>query len=840
MKKLIAVVMMSLSVGCQFHHAENKRSQILSMLKETQQAAVFYLDNGMEVILVENHANPMIAAVTVVKAGSRNEDAANNGSAHFLEHLLFNGTRARTQKQIYDEMEFYGGYHNAHTGPDYTNYIMLMPKEYIAQGMDIQADMLFNSTLPDDKFEKERGIVIEEIGKDADRPKHQANDHFLRVFYAGTPYGRPVLGTVSTISHLKRERVWEYYGLWYVPNNMSLMVIGDFSTPEMLELVKKKYGKSPAGQMPERQAIKLNSPERPRIVKATGAGKFPRNRQYLTIGYLMPAPVSDEFQSVELFTDFLGGGENSVLKALFKEEQNKDLVVDIGANIEVNSDFSVLQVSAELPVNVDVEHVVELIQRAVREVPQGPVKASEVHSALTVRATRELYLLESLHYYGMLKSGYLAAGGYAFLRDYLDGLMRVTPQSLQRVAQYLSAQTPVVALLSPQPEKLAGEATSRSPNQYLMTRLENGLTVAIKENRDSRVMGVHVLAKERSLSEGKEKRGLTEVLQRMLSQGGTIEHPEKALREAFDSMGAELKLHDDPQVPFDDYYNSPRFAYMRLKLVDTFLEQGLELLAEMVKRPSLSEEAFREAKREVVALSENEALSAGRIAERVLYDHLFKTNPGFGWLLGRKEEIEKIHPEDVKLFHQRFYSPSNLVLAVSGNISRDKVLAAIRKNFDGAWGEAGWAPPVSKLEMQAPDGLIREKVGKQQSHISVASMCHVGEEDRPVLHVVEGILNDRLAFALRERQGLAYSIGVSFTKYGGAQWYRVSMATRAENVERAVQGIRDELGLMGGAKFEEKEVQKTINGLLGRRGMRRLDRVNQAYYMSMKGVWFCC
>ena len=179
-----------------------------ALFDETQQGSVFYLDNGMEIILVENYANPMIAAFTIVKTGSRNEDAATNGAAHFLEHLLFNGTKTRTQKQLYDEMDFYGGYNNAHTGPDYTNYMVLIPKDFIAQGMDIQADMLFNSTLPEEKFEKERSIVIEEIGRNADRPTYQVQNHFLRTFFDGTPYERPVLGTVSTISHLQRKQVF--------------------------------------------------------------------------------------------------------------------------------------------------------------------------------------------------------------------------------------------------------------------------------------------------------------------------------------------------------------------------------------------------------------------------------------------------------------------------------------------------------------------------------------------------------------------------------------------------------------------------------------------------------
>ena len=837
MKKTIAIIMIFIWMGCQLCYSENQNNQTQSMFKETQQATVFYLDNGMEVILIENHANPMIAAVTIVKTGSRNEDAASNGSAHFLEHLLFNGTKTRTQKQIYDEMDYYGGYNNAHTGPDYTNYMILMPNEYIAQGMDIQADMLFNSTLPDEKFEKERGIVIEEIGKGADRPEHQVSNHFLKVFYAGTPYERPVLGTVSTISHLKRERVWDYYKTWYVPNNMTLMVIGDFSTSEMIELVKKKYGTYPAGQIPEHRIIKLNPPERLRIIKANGMGKFPKDRQYLTLGYLLPPPVSDDFQPLVLLSEFLGGRDNSVLKTLFMQEQNKDLVIDFGTSIDFNSDFSTLQISVELPINIDVEHVVELITQAVRDMKKNPVQASEVQSTLIARATHEIYLQESLHYYGMMKSGYLAAGGYAFLRDYMDGLTKVTPQSIQKAAaQYLSAQMPVVTLMSPPVEKTAGETATRSPNQYSMEKLENGLTVVIKENQDSRVIGIHLLAKERSLSEGKEKWGLTEILQRMFSEGGTTEHPDKAFSQTLESMGAELKLYDDPYIPFDDYYNTPRFAYMRLKLVDTFFEQGLKLLAEMVRQPNLSEKAYNEAKKQVMILSENDTMSTPRVADRIFYDNLFKNNPGFGWLSGKKEQLEKIQLEDVKAFYSKFYNPSNLILAVSGNISIDKALAMVKQSFGGSWGDAGCQPPAFTPEFKTLGTTVREKVGKQQSYISVANTCDVSEEDQPALYVMETIFGDRLAFNLREKQGLAYTIGVSFNKYRGVQWYRISMGTRPENIEQAIKGIRDEISSMREAKIEEKEVQKTINVILGRRGMRRLDRVNQAYYISMKAL----
>ncbi len=834
-KNLTAIIIMYISMGGLTCYGENQHSEISSLFQETQQASVFYLDNGMEVILVENHASPMIAAVTVVKTGSRNEDEASNGSAHFLEHLLFNGTKTRTQKQIYDEMDFYGGYNNAHTGPDYTNYMILMPKEFISQGMDIQADMLFNSTLPEEKFEKEQGIVIEEIGKGADQAAQQVNHHFQRTFYAGTPYERPVLGTVSTITHLKRENVWEYYRTWYVPNNMTLMMIGDFSTPEMVKLVKEKYGTYPAGPIPEHKTITLHSPQKVRIIKANGMDKFPEDRQYLNLGYVLPPPVSDDFQALVLLSEFLGGRENAALKTFFKQEPYKDMVEEIDTSMEFNRDFSTLQISAELPLTADAGRVVNLIIQAVQGMAKNPVPDAEVQSTLVARATQEIYLQESLHYYGMMKSGYLAAGGYPLLRDYMDRIMKVTPQAIQKVTeQYMSSQVPVVTLMSPPIERITGAISTQSVNKYKMETLKNGLTVVVKENQDSRVIGIHLLAKERSLSEGKEKSGMTEILQRMILDGGTTECPGNALYQAFESIGAEIKLHDDPSIPFDDYYHTPRFAYIRLKLVDAFFEKGLKLLSEMVLQPNLSENAFIEARKDVISLSTSAAMSTPKAADRIFYDNLFKENPGFGQLFGDAKQLEKIQLKDIQDFHQRFYNPANLMLVISGNVPAEKALSLVRQYFGGTWGKAGWQPPSFTLQFKPLGTTIREKMGKQQSHISVANICDVSEEDQPALYVMETIFSDRLAFNLREKEGLAYSIGVSFHKYKGVQWYRVYMGTRPENIERSINGIRNEIHSMCEAKIEEQEVQKTIHAILGRRGMRRLDRVSQAYYISMK------
>ena len=125
--------------------------------------SIYQLDNGMEVLLIENRGLPMIGVNVVVKTGSAYETFSTSGMSHMLEHLLFNGTESRSQKELYDAVDLIGGYNNANTGTYYTNYMMVTPAEHIEKGMEIQADMLFHSVLPVEKFEKEKGIVLEEL-----------------------------------------------------------------------------------------------------------------------------------------------------------------------------------------------------------------------------------------------------------------------------------------------------------------------------------------------------------------------------------------------------------------------------------------------------------------------------------------------------------------------------------------------------------------------------------------------------------------------------------------------------------------------------------------------------
>jgi secreted Zn-dependent insulinase-like peptidase len=197
----------------------------------------------LEVLLIENPSLPMTGVNVVVKTGSAYETFSTSGMSHMLEHLLFNGTESRTQKELYDTVDLIGGYNNANTGTYYTNYMMVTPAENMKRGMEIQADMLFHSILPVEKFEKEKGIVLEEIARSLENETSQLERNIKSILYPGHAFSLPTLGTYATIESMNRDEVYAYYKENYVPNNMIMSVVGNFQTDSMLVLIKNIYGK---------------------------------------------------------------------------------------------------------------------------------------------------------------------------------------------------------------------------------------------------------------------------------------------------------------------------------------------------------------------------------------------------------------------------------------------------------------------------------------------------------------------------------------------------------------------------------------------------------------------
>jgi zinc protease len=413
------------------------------------------LPNGLEVVVLENHSAPVVATYFVVKIGVRGEDAASCGMSHMLEHLLFNGTEKRSQEQLYEEADLLGAYNNAFTREDYTCYLMVAPRENFAGVLELQADMIFHSVLPAEKLEKERGIVLEELAKDRTSPEWSAEQALQAMVFGGTPYALPTLGTEESIKAMPRELIQRYYQAYYVPNNITLLVVGDVAAPAALELITARLGGYATRPVPAAPAMPdLFAAPAARVAKT----ELPAGRIVLTMP--APAPGSADWPAFDVARRWLEDPAASPLAALVKAGEADEFAC---ATL-TNRDYSLFQITFEMG------------DPAPRSAAQGEAWAAKVRALAPADPPAELlrtyqlkaeldeiYNLENIHYLGMWKGQLLADLPLERLPEFFgDSLVKriqaVAPSAAgDQARRLLGWERPLVAVLDGQPPDATGK-----------------------------------------------------------------------------------------------------------------------------------------------------------------------------------------------------------------------------------------------------------------------------------------------------------------------------------------------------------------------------------------------
>lgn len=796
---------------------------------EENKAQVFILSNGMKVILKEKHANPLISSMIYVNAGSKYESDYNNGVTHLLEHLLFDGTKRRTREQISEEMKSRGAsFFNAFTRKELTCYLVIMPKEFIEDGLDIQSDMLFNSIFSDSELAKERNIVIEEIKKDEDTPDYQVEKFFDSQAYAGTPYARPVIGYENIIATIPKEDIVQYYQTYYKPNNMVILLIGDFETDKMLKSVEKYFGNIPVKPLPPLEKIVYTPPE-DRIVKYK---ETDTKNCYLNLSFKAPHFTDPDYFAFDLLARILSSGETSPLYQALTQGK-EPLIIDLSASLETQKEFSTLNISILTDSAQKIDRILAVTNETLKNLARKKLDPLTVKNTI-VSTKADLYLQEEkLYIYGMTVASMLVNCGYDFLESYIPNLEKVTPEKIQRVSQkYFSEPKYIATAVVPKVEKKESAASS-SQSKYLKEILPNGLEVIIRSNPDSRVFALNILGKNRTVSEPEGKTGIVNFINSMLDKG-TPKRSAEIIAQQLASIGAQLKLTDDPNVPYDDIYTSRLYSFIRFETLDEFASQGVELLSDLVKNSKFPQAEVEKTRAEIVSIIKREGESTSQTCRNLFYAELFKDHPYGKTVLGDENTITSITQGDLIDFHRKFYSPKNMILTVVTSLPADQVLALIKNKF-GDIAPVDFSTPVipQPKAITSPEEVSKE-MKKEQVYLYLGDLLPgINSPDAPALEVANSILSSRLGLNLREKKGLAYSVGssVSFDRDFG--WFIASIGTRPKNYKEAHDGILDEINQLRENPVTEKELETAKNSLWGNLLFYRLSRINQAYYMGV-------
>ena len=216
----------------------------------TNSISKFVLSNGLTVILEENSSSPVTSVNVWVKTGSTCETDGEYGLAHVHEHMLFKGTEKRAVGEIAKTVEAGGGDINAFTSFDETVYYVVSASRFLKSTLDILADAMQNSTFDPAELGKELEVVQEEIRRSEDTPGRILNHKLFSTAYDEHPYKKPIIGTKESVDSFTREKVLNFYNKWYTPQNMVLVIVGDFKSKDITPTIEKTFGKLEKRKLP--------------------------------------------------------------------------------------------------------------------------------------------------------------------------------------------------------------------------------------------------------------------------------------------------------------------------------------------------------------------------------------------------------------------------------------------------------------------------------------------------------------------------------------------------------------------------------------------------------------
>jgi predicted Zn-dependent peptidase len=776
--------------------------------ERTTNARTFYLENGLEVLAVHNPGSPMVGLNLLIRVGSAYEDYSTSGMSHMLEHLLFNGSEKRTQAELYEEVDFYGAYSNAHTDMFYTDFIFLVPAEFLAEGMDIQTDMIFNSILPGDKFEKERGIVMEEIRKDRDRKEWAIGNAFRRMNYGSIGLGLPTIGTLNTIEHLSRDMTFDFYKAHYVPNNMVLTIIGNFD-PETLEAqLEQYYGKYSAAPV-EPFANTANDVRDGQLFQASGEA----DKVHGQVVFDVPTIGDDAHLSYQVFVTLFNDQDNDIGAVYHDYPGSGRLIFDFTEETDVDRAETFRRVMETL---------------AATEADLGTLitdaKIDLLHKKQTVE---EISLLDSPHYYGMMKAGNVAYVSAAEAITRLDRVAALNAMDVIRDVKGFSKRPHQYNVFTPE-LKMAADAESLSVSTAKAV-LPSGATLVTRSSGGSEMFGMHILIKDRYLLEG-EMRGAVEMLHDLL-QSGTPEYTAEQIKDEMAAHGATLKAVDMGFIPYDDYYNSADYGYIRFECLAEDAEWGIRFITHLMDATDIGAEDFEKAHKDA---TDRVRMKGGmaRYAVDTTYKKLLlgEGHPFTLAVSGTSESLAKIDQAGLVTLQERYFDPVNYIITISSPLAHEE-LAGI---FNTVWTETGTA--TERAERALPAGSDKQEsivdMGKEQAQIRLGFQVEVADEDQAAFGVMTSILSYRMMFDLRETRGLAYRLSISSSGDGSSQWLTAAMGTSPATVDEALEGIKSYFDASRLSDLTQREIDKTVNASKGRYMMRNLTRLGQAYYMG--------
>ncbi|MCP4572845.1 MAG: insulinase family protein [bacterium] len=764
----------------------------------------YTLENGLQVILHEDHTTPTVSVNVWYHVGSKNEKPGRTGFAHLFEHMMFQGS-TNHDTDYFLPLQKIGAVVNGSTNKDRTNYWENVPADQVELALWLEADRMgyLLPAMTQEKLDNQKDVVKNEKREGENAPYAKSDELELQLLFPkGHPYSWTVIGSMDDLSRASKEDVGEFFELYYAPNNASLSVAGDID-PELIKpMIAKYFGTIPPGLPVDRVATWIPRLDGER--RSTAEDKVELPRLYMTWhtpGYYKPGDA--EF---DLLGDVLSTGKNSRLyKALVYEQQIAQDVGAFQASRELSSTFTIQVTAApgygldEVEAAVDAE-LARLLDRGIRkdefELAQTRYEANFVRGLQRVGGFGGK--ADRLNRYNVF------TGDPGYLEQDLARYLDATPKSVLAVArEYMGFDNRSVVHIVPQGTLVAGEtpvdradqpASSGdvlfAPPAIQTATLANGLDVYLVEKRELPLTEVRLAVSSGWSADPADKPGTAAVTADLLDEGAAgMDALELSERE--ESLGAQLGT--------GGFFDA---SFVTLNVLTSRLDEGLELMAKVALEPDFNEADLDRIRRNYLGRQQQEASTPMVQAIKELQQRVFPAGHPYAQPYtgtGTPESLEQLTTGDLRAFHATWYKPNNAAVVVVGDLTLNEAVARLEKAF-GDWQAAG-LPTIdvpATDDYSGPKIVVIDRPGAQQSTIvggcvSLPRRHADFEAFQTMNEAFGGQFAARINMNLREDKGYTYGVRSQLAAFRDAGIFLFTAPVHTQYTKESLQELIKEM-----------------------------------------------
>jgi zinc protease len=778
----------------------------------------FVLNNGLTVLVHEDHKAPIVAVNSWYHVGSKNEKLGKTGFAHLFEHLMFSGSDDFNHTYI-NAMEKIGATNlNGTTNNDRTNYFENVPTSMLDYALFAESDRMGHllGVLDQKKLDLQRGVVQNEKRQGENQPYGVTEELIVENTYpVGHPYSWTVIGSMKDLDAASLSDVQEWFKTYYGPNNVIVVVAGDVTPEVVREKVEKYYGDIPPGPPIAKQEVW--------IAKRTGThrgwvqDRVPQARLYRI--WNVPEFGSPEEAVLDLAAEVLGQGKTSRLykRLVYRDQIATSATADNDTN-EIGGQFDFTLTANP---GADLSKVEKAADEELQNFLKNGPTAAELQLAKTQILGRYVRIVERIGGFGgtsdVLARCQTYRGNPDCYKDYLKWVKAATPATVKKAAVDWLSDGDYVLEVHPYPslktegkldrskEPAAGDPMSLKLPAVQKSSLSNGLKIVLAERHSAPVVNFTLLVDSGYSADPVDASGTDSFEQRMLEEG-TPTRDSLKIGEELESLSANFNAAANLD-----------FSLVSLNTLKSTMDKSLDIYADLILHPAFPEKEFQRLQKERLAGIKREKVTPQPMALRVVPTLLYgKGHPYAVPFTGTGTEagVSKMTRQDLVKFHETWFKPNNATLLVVG----DTTLAEIKPKLESLF--ASWKPgdvpqrTVPPVEQPEKDMVyLIDRPGSGQSVIIGAQLAPPqNDPDAIALQLVNSIFggnfSSRINMNLREDKHWSYGVRSLLPAARGPRPYiSISPVQTDKTKESMVELVKEYKDVVGAKPITPEELK---------------------------------